>query len=124
MDVGILGDLDGATKDYTNWSSEEGPQAAIGAAVHYEEGETGSSAANGSFLRWTIDGSIEQHGPHLPLSTDVIISEAMARAGGERLSADGYEVVLLPITDGGSGVGRPVARRPVRRPTCVSFWAG
>jgi len=41
-------------------------------------------------------GATEAHGPHLPLSTDVIISEAMARAGGEKLAADGYEVLLLP----------------------------
>ena len=41
-------------------------------------------------------GATEAHGPHLPLSTDVLISEAMARAGGDRLADAGYEVVLLP----------------------------
>ncbi|MBX6364381.1 MAG: creatininase family protein [Gemmatimonadetes bacterium] len=41
-------------------------------------------------------GAIEAHGPHLPLSTDVVISEAMARAGAERLAADGVETVVLP----------------------------
>ncbi|MFN2432812.1 MAG: creatininase family protein [Gemmatimonadota bacterium] len=41
-------------------------------------------------------GAIEAHGPHLPLGTDVLISEAMARDGGERLAARGYEVLLLP----------------------------
>lgn len=41
-------------------------------------------------------GAIEAHGPHLPLSTDVIIAEAMARAGGERLAALGYQPLLLP----------------------------
>ena len=41
-------------------------------------------------------GATEAHGPHLPLSTDVLISEAMARAGAERLSAEGFEVLLLP----------------------------
>lgn len=41
-------------------------------------------------------GAIEAHGPHLPLGTDVIIAEAMARAGGERLAARGFEVLLLP----------------------------
>ena len=41
-------------------------------------------------------GAIEAHGPHLPLSTDVIIGEAMARSGGERLSENGYEVVVAP----------------------------
>jgi creatinine amidohydrolase len=41
-------------------------------------------------------GAIEAHGPHLPLGTDIIIAEAMARAGADRLSARGLEVVLLP----------------------------
>jgi creatinine amidohydrolase len=41
-------------------------------------------------------GATEAHGPHLPLSTDVVISEAMARVGGERLAAAGFEIVLLP----------------------------
>ncbi len=41
-------------------------------------------------------GAIEAHGPHLPLTTDVIIAEAMARAGAERLSGQGMDVVLLP----------------------------
>lgn len=41
-------------------------------------------------------GALEAHGPHLPLSTDVIISEAMAREGGERLAKRGYHALLLP----------------------------
>ena len=41
-------------------------------------------------------GAIEAHGPHLPLGTDVVIATAMARAGAERLSRQGYDVLLLP----------------------------
>ena len=41
-------------------------------------------------------GAIEAHGPHLPLATDGVIAMAMARAGAERLSAAGREVVILP----------------------------
>ncbi|HET9983409.1 MAG TPA: creatininase family protein [Longimicrobiales bacterium] len=41
-------------------------------------------------------GAIEAHGPHLPLATDVVIAEAMARAGAERLAAGGADAVLLP----------------------------
>ena len=41
-------------------------------------------------------GAVEAHGPHLPLSTDVIISEAMARSGAEKLNAQGYSVLILP----------------------------
>lgn len=41
-------------------------------------------------------GATEAHGPHLPLSTDVIIAEAMARAGAEKLSQQGITPVVLP----------------------------
>jgi len=41
-------------------------------------------------------GAIEAHGPHLPLATDVIIAEAMARAGADRLAARGLHVLMLP----------------------------
>ncbi len=41
-------------------------------------------------------GAIEAHGPHLPLATDVIIAEAMARAGAAKLDAAGYEALILP----------------------------
>jgi len=41
-------------------------------------------------------GAIEAHGPHLPLETDVIIAQAMARSGAARLTARGLRVVVLP----------------------------
>jgi creatinine amidohydrolase len=41
-------------------------------------------------------GAIEAHGPHLPLGTDLVIADAMARAGAERLSERDVHVVLLP----------------------------
>src|SRR5262252_2952388 len=41
-------------------------------------------------------GAIEAHGPHLPLGTDVVIAEAMARAGGARMESQGTPAVLLP----------------------------
>ncbi|MEK6607859.1 MAG: creatininase family protein [Myxococcota bacterium] len=41
-------------------------------------------------------GATEAHGPHLPLATDVVIAEAMARAGGARLAARGRDALLLP----------------------------
>ncbi len=41
-------------------------------------------------------GAVEAHGPHLPLTTDVIISEAMARSAAEKLDAQGYSVLILP----------------------------
>jgi creatinine amidohydrolase len=44
-------------------------------------------------------GAVEAHGPHLPLSTDGVIAEAMAEAGAERLRARGLEPLVLPSLD-------------------------
>lgn len=41
-------------------------------------------------------GAVEAHGPHLPLATDVVIAEAMAREGAERLGQSGARAVVLP----------------------------
>ena len=41
-------------------------------------------------------GALEAHGPHLPLATDILIAEAMAREGASRLAQKGVSVVLLP----------------------------
>jgi len=41
-------------------------------------------------------GAVEAHGPHLPLGADVVIAEAMARAGAEKLALRGYAGLLLP----------------------------
>lgn len=38
--------------------------------------------------------AIEQHGPHLPLGTDTILTEAIIRAACERLSTGGKGIVL------------------------------
>jgi creatinine amidohydrolase len=41
-------------------------------------------------------GAVEQHGPHLPLSTDVVVPEAVGAAAVDRAAADGLDVWLLP----------------------------
>jgi creatinine amidohydrolase len=41
-------------------------------------------------------GAVEQHGPHLPLSTDAVIAEEIAQRGAERANAD---VLLLPALE-------------------------
>lgn len=41
-------------------------------------------------------GAVEAHGPHLPLATDGVIAEAMARDGAARLVARGIPAVVLP----------------------------
>ncbi len=57
--------------------------------------EAREAAAAGSVAILPV-GAIEAHGPHLPLETDVIIAQAMARSGAARLAARGLSVVVLP----------------------------
>jgi creatinine amidohydrolase len=51
----------------------------------------------GSAVAVLPTGAVEAHGPHLPLGTDIVIAEAMARAGAARLATRGLEVVVLPV---------------------------
>jgi creatinine amidohydrolase len=55
-----------------------------------------SLAASGRLVAILPLGAVEAHGPHLPLGTDIVIAEAMARAGGARLIARGFDAVILP----------------------------
>lgn len=41
-------------------------------------------------------GAVEAHGPHLPIGTDVVIAEGMARACAARLDASGLTAFVLP----------------------------
>ena len=41
-------------------------------------------------------GAVEAHGPHLPLGTDVLIAQGMARSCGGLLDAQGRTVLILP----------------------------
>ncbi len=44
-------------------------------------------------------GAVEAHGPHLPLATDGVIAEAMAREGARRLERRGWTALVLPALD-------------------------
>jgi creatinine amidohydrolase len=59
-------------------------------------------------------GSTEAHGPHLPLSTDVIIAEEMALRAARRLAARGAMALVLPpvaysVTDFSAGFAGSVS---------------
>lgn len=51
-------------------------------------------------------GATEAHGPHLPLDTDVVIAQEMARRGGALLADLGFPILILPpVSYGVSFVG-------------------
>jgi creatinine amidohydrolase len=64
------------------------------------------SAVEGATIVWGV-GSIEQHGPHLPLSVDLDIADAMSRATALRLGrayvapAQAFGARSLPQSGGG-----------------------
>ena len=63
-------------------------------------GEATSAEAAGAWLVLVPVGSIEQHGPHLPLDTDVVIATAVAHGVAAEL---GGTWVAPPIPYGSSG---------------------
>src|SRR4051812_39439338 len=61
-------------------------------------------------------GSTEPHGPHLPLATDVIISDGMAGRAACMLAERGLTALLLPsiaysVTDFASGFAGALSLR-------------
>jgi len=59
-------------------------------------------------------GATEAHGPHLPLNTDVLISEAAALRAAETLMREGQEALVLPplaygVTDFAAGFAGTVS---------------
>ncbi len=63
------------------------------AAMTWEEARDAAGPRSAAILPV---GAIEAHGPHLPLETDVIIAQAMARSGAARMTTRGFRVVVLP----------------------------
>jgi creatinine amidohydrolase len=57
--------------------------------------EAREALARGTVLILPI-GSTEAHGPHLPLASDVIISQEMSLRAAEKLSSGGVESLVLP----------------------------
>ncbi|MCW5770678.1 MAG: creatininase family protein [Rhodospirillaceae bacterium] len=57
--------------------------------------EIAAAARAGAVGLWAL-GVIEQHGPHLPLATDVYIPSAVLRAARTELAARGIPSVIVP----------------------------
>jgi len=86
------------------------------AALTYEEVE--ALLASGPVAALVPVGSVEPHGPHLPLETDTVISVTCAVRAAERLEAEGMRAVVAPsipygVTDYAAGfagaIGVPAA---------------
>ncbi len=56
---------------------------------------------NGSMLVVPV-GSIEQHGPHMPVATDILIADAVARGGASEAADRDVPVLVLPPVWAGS----------------------
>lgn len=66
-------------------------------------------------------GAVEAHGPHLPLDTDVIIAQAMARSGAERLARRAIPTMILPaLCYTAAGFARDFAGTISLRPATVT----
>lgn len=52
-------------------------------------------------------GSLEQHGPHLPLDTDSVVAEAVAAGLARRLGDDALVAPVLPVGASGEHAGFP-----------------
>jgi creatinine amidohydrolase len=93
--------------------------------------EAGERLARGLVVILPV-GSTEAHGPHLPLATDVIISEEMSRRAAARLGAQGIEAMALPaiaysVTDFSSDFSGSISIRKetaaaLIRDVCVSLY--
>jgi creatinine amidohydrolase len=57
--------------------------------------ELEEAIANGAVALWAL-GVIEEHGPHLPLATDVYLPSATLRQVRQLLAAQGQQAVIVP----------------------------
>ncbi|WP_129791364.1 creatininase family protein [Sphingosinicella sp. CPCC 101087] len=73
------------------------PAAALfaGTAGELSHVELSAAAQRGAVVLWAL-GALEQHGPHLPLATDVYIPQAQLAGVAGRLRQQGIESVTLP----------------------------
>lgn len=85
--------------------------------------EVASACATGKAVLLLPVGSVEPHGPHLPLDTDAIISEEASARAAEVLAGQGLTVAIAPtlpygVTDYASGFAGAVG---VPREALVAF---
>jgi creatinine amidohydrolase len=81
---------------FTAWpAAAKAPSILEGTMAELSMTEFEAAVARGSVALWAI-GSIEEHGPHLPLATDVYVPAAQLRLVQARLKAAGVESLIVP----------------------------
>ncbi|MBB2891537.1 mycofactocin biosynthesis peptidyl-dipeptidase MftE [Flexivirga oryzae] len=65
-------------------------------------GDTTSGDATGARVLLVPLGSVEQHGPHLPLSTDSVIARAVCERVADSLATHGSSAAVAPCVEFGS----------------------
>jgi len=81
---------------YSTASADEPVRSVLAgtlAEMTYVELET--AARNGAVALWAL-GAIEEHGPHLPLATDVYVPTAQLRKAQEKLASQKISSVIVP----------------------------
>ena len=76
-------------------AAAEAPSILDGTMAELSMPQFEAAVARGSVALWAI-GSIEEHGPHLPLATDVYVPAAQLRLVKARLNAAGVESLIVP----------------------------
>lgn len=78
-------------------SPTKSPASAQVALGQQRSPEVSASDDAGAPLLLVPVGSVEQHGPHLPLATDSMVAGAVARTAADRLHACGARVLVAPV---------------------------
>ena len=102
-----------------------------GAFHHLTWKEAGAAINRGAVMILPV-GSTEAHGPHLPLATDVIISEEMSHRAAVKLNEQGIAAFVLPpiaysVTDFSSDFAGTISVRKetaaaLIRDICISLY--
>jgi hypothetical protein len=105
IDVLIMGDWK-QQKDFSSWSGEE-MAVFLGAGLHYQVGETGSTVDDDSILVWTVDGSIEVDGLNLYVAYVGASTDLDTEIVGTREDAEPWGLVVqggynIPLSNGES----------------------
>lgn len=99
VDVKIAGDWK-QMQDFSAWSGEE-TGIFVGAAVRYNQFETGNTGSNGDFIKWTVDGSVEMAG--LSIYGAVVGLHTQADDAGTPITTNAYgalgQVAYMVIPD-------------------------